>query len=400
MSKVERIPLLNKPLSDAQVENLRDAISKLYNDPKRVIYEYIQNSLDSAIEMQKKYNIQKNFIVYVHIDSIGRQIVIQDNCEGMTGDFLKTLPSKMFEPRKKSFPWLVGQFGYGIHSFMAWFDEMEIISQPYSSTDCFSLTIKRDKRDTYWKPSKLLPFGKIYPTKLFYYEMKRFHGTDVVLKGFRGRGRKKSFDFIREALFREIPVHFEEYIKRERAEIVCIEWIRHKGRIIGRAIPIEPLMYEDFEGAELKGNIEINGKVLGKYYFKIVDPKYVKKYPQLKNYIPRLMQLGTRVSEIPRLKSFVEFMESKDLDFGYWERAEVVGYVDVSKELELTISRTDLAPSNLREMLYHKLVDIGDEIKKKIDEITKLLVNGRDIEGKICEICRELRFSYNGKHYF
>ncbi len=73
--------------------------------------------------------------------------------------------------------------------------------------------------------------------------------------------------------------------------------------------------------------------------------------------------------------------------------------VEISKILGITQGAVSHYITSFRGK-EREVIEKNPDIKKKIDEITKLLVNGRDIEGKICEICRELRFSSNFKHFF
>ena len=105
-------------------QSIIPSIATLYSDTNRIFMEYIDNSIDSAEEFfdEPSNSYTKDIDINFHID---RNIVtIKDNCVGIT-NFTKVVKS-VGHSDKRDLPWTNGQFGFGIYSFIAACDQIDI----------------------------------------------------------------------------------------------------------------------------------------------------------------------------------------------------------------------------------------------------------------------------------
>ncbi|HEY5124876.1 MAG TPA: ATP-binding protein, partial [Ignavibacteria bacterium] len=129
-------------------------ISSLYIDSVRVFMEYIDNSIDAA---ENENSLMVNLIgediqyknkVEIKISISGKyyntgKIKISDNAAGIKE--LRNVVEKIGNSEKKSQAWLNGQFGYGIYSFLAICDTLEILTK--HSDNIYSEYIKITRSD-------------------------------------------------------------------------------------------------------------------------------------------------------------------------------------------------------------------------------------------------------------
>ncbi|MEM3363996.1 MAG: ATP-binding protein [Candidatus Micrarchaeia archaeon] len=374
-----KLRILDNP-KDEQIMEIIQRIAALYHQPEAVLYEYIQNSIDSAIELEKKYG--KEILprkILVHIDTTRKRFIIQDNCAGMTRKELSELPTKTFNSKKKAYAWTPGQFGYGIQSFRGWFDTIKIYSTSIDESPKTNL-LSFERNEIYGnlneeKEKVQMPvFGSIFDLRAFqYYRITRTHGTDVFVEGItKKEQRRSSFDYISEKLITTIPIHFEEFIRSNLVEIYIYRWTKKRSVCKPQIIKISPLDYNTIPGEVISGEIkDKNNKSIATYYFKIIEPTYLNQNPVIKEYLPRISRLGTTIREIPRLESFKDYCNENNIDNTVWERPEIIGRFDITKKIEIDITRSDITPSDERDYIYSELAKITAVVKQKFDEIDK-----------------------------
>ncbi|MBU0527942.1 ATP-binding protein [Candidatus Micrarchaeota archaeon] len=367
----KKIKILEKP-TDSQRQEILMRISQLYNHPEYVVYEYIQNSIDSAFEIKDKEPSYDTRKILVHIDYSKKQFIIQDNCAGMDEEEIENLPNSVFQSRKKRSPWITGEFGYGIQSFRAWFDEILIVSKASDQSKATAIIFNQSVDAEIDEKKKLPDFGAVYPVRASSINYKRPTGTDVWIKGIRKKLRKKSFDFIAKNLFTLIPIHFEDALESGLVEIQIYDWKRRSGKFFPRVYQLNPLRLSDIPGEDISGTINDNsGKKLASYHFKIVEPIYFNKTPEIKDYKPRLSRLGTELGKLSRLKSLQDFGRSNDVDLLIWDRPELIGKINIERKIPIRIDRTDLEPSLESQVLFDKIAELTLQIQEKFDEMDK-----------------------------
>jgi len=114
-------------LNIADQNAIINQISNTYKDFFRAAMEYIDNSIDVAT-INKKNGLEKDYKVYVNIDTYNKTISFLDNCGGMSPDELCNLLSNVGKSTKKAVSWANGQFGFGVHSFRAFAKIAQFVS--------------------------------------------------------------------------------------------------------------------------------------------------------------------------------------------------------------------------------------------------------------------------------
>jgi Histidine kinase-, DNA gyrase B-, and HSP90-like ATPase len=365
-------PILKNPTND-QIRAILNAISNLYHEPESIIFEYIQNSIDSALEFRRKSPNEPTRTIFVHLDEQKKQFVIQDDCIGMTSQKVKELPEKVFDSEKKKYPWVVGQFGYGIQSFRSFFENIVISSKNLEENENSSISFDREESGGRLAEEKLVDFGNLYGDR-FISKLKRKHGTDVFVQNLLKKEIKgSSFQYISKKLIEKIPLHFEDYIRNGIVKIFVCTWKKRSHSEITRGFvdEIKTINYSDAPGRVFEGKIMNGNLPLADFYFKVVDNKYLNDFKALAEYKPRITRLGTTINNIVDLASFKMYCEENVADISVWARPEVVGRLNVLEKIDIDITRSDLTPSKELDYLYSELVKISDSITDHFKELEK-----------------------------
>lgn len=186
-------------------------ISSIYTAIVRVLMEYIDNAIDAAdrvstLFINLGYKEEYKNDININIQFSGRthwngKVKITDNCSGMKN--LSKVVAQIGNSDKKAQPWLNGQFGYGIYSFLAVCDILEIITKHYDNS--YSEYIKIRKKDFLVDDLSGLKFE---------IEQRLPHtpisGTEITLSGFTPEAWK---DLDVMTLKNEIENHFELLLK-------------------------------------------------------------------------------------------------------------------------------------------------------------------------------------------
>jgi len=201
-------------------------VANLYQNSSRIFMEYVDNSLDDAeILFQSGNNAYPYPIeIDIFIDPEEKKVTFIDNCQGMTRDTLLRIITDVGSSNKKAQPWTNGQFGFGIHSFRACCEKMNVISKTMDMR--MPLEIKIDRREEE-APDEREVDRSAFPHN---------SGTKVILKDF---DKDWWIDVHKENIKNEIENHFEDevlFVDNGKAEIayvdifgviwfVCFRWI-------------------------------------------------------------------------------------------------------------------------------------------------------------------------------
>lgn len=179
--------------------------------------EFIDNSVDAA----ERENILLSLLaceetdlqmVEIMISITGKsyknsKVGITDNCTGMKE--LKKVVERIGNSEKKSQPWLNGQFGYGLYSFMSICEILEIRTKHVDNW--YSEYIKICKTDFLIDDLSDLKFDIITEQP-----HTPVSGTEVVLSGF---SRDSWLEIDPDALKEQIERHFELLLRSPNIKI-------------------------------------------------------------------------------------------------------------------------------------------------------------------------------------
>lgn len=329
-------------------------VASLYSDTNRIIMEYIDNSIDSAEEFippdlrNQSVDFPNEVIITIHIDGnnfkVGR-VIIKDNCKGIP-DLSKVIQNVGNSDKKTQF-WTNGQFGYGIFSFMACCEQLEITTKYTEVSNNVKITREQFNQD---KPEDVV-FNIDTVDVPYTYSS----GTEVKLSQFP----KEKWESLNvQKLKEEIENHFELILKRNNIKITLIDKMK-------RNYVCSSFNYDKYAGGEFNKELKIN------YYYK--KPGEVKKRlaeydPPIKIKLkytkglnlsrsPIFISKKRRIAEVRDIRAFRSLNKSN-----IWSHPQITGYIDVGDLLNPTIARNDFKNDNKSRRLFSALIKTENEI--------------------------------------
>lgn len=327
-------------------------VARLYSDTNRIFMEYIDNSIDSAEEFydESSNSYTKEIEIHFHIDK--NSVSFKDNCVGIT-NFTKVVKS-VGHSDKRDLPWTNGQFGFGIYSFLAACDEIEIRTKLKEQDEAQKIVINQKK---VFKQNQEIEEPS-------YTEIPYDSGTVVILSKFdKLMWRSLNFDTI----VSEVQKHFELLLKRKNLTITI------SSSSLGKSHTCEAFNYDDYEGEpfeekksqlvlkEKKGSpsITITPEKPVYIYLKLLEGKVINKPPVF-------IAKGRRIGEVKDIKQFPSKLKGE-----IWTNPKLTGYIDVSHFLEPDISRTSFRNNRNSNALWDELIELEGMILEFLADLNK-----------------------------
>ena len=315
-------------------------ISDTYKDFFRAAMEYIDNSIDVAT-INKKNGLEKDYKVYINIDTHNKIISFLDNCGGMSSDELCNLLSKVAKSTKKTVSWANGQFGFGVHAFRAFAKIAQFISKKKNYPAC-KIIIDRDKTEHDEVYCKKIPDDTLAE-----------EGTEVIISNFNKHVFKKNE--MKRKLSEEISRHFDDILMDGLINIFILENGSNKIKLL-------PFNYHNMDGLEFpKKKIKVESS--NKTSFLDIDLKILDQ-PQ-KNRLPIIKNKGRRIQSIADIQSYKKHLNSIGKNNYIWGNNEfIVGSIEINDFCSPNITRDDLSNNEERNILYKEIVKIQEEIEE------------------------------------
>lgn len=297
------------------------SISTLYNDANRVLLEFIDNSIDSAEEYFDSAKNTYSRPIKITLEVKGKtakegSVVIFDNCKGIPN--IEKIVQNIGNSDKKAQPWTNGQFGYGMCSFIACCDQLQVISKAKEKN---ALEIIINKEHFLVDSQEDFIFSDAKEVKNFEYES----GTKITLQKFDKTNWKNINIDERKG---EVEKHFELLLGRINLEIKlisdCVEYV------------CKPFDYSIYEGESIDEFVNEfpNIKDIDQpihFFIKITKGKDLNKRPVF-------IIKGRRITEVKEIKAFKSNYKSD-----IWNHPNVTGYIDLGDYVEPDISRNGFA---------------------------------------------------------
>jgi hypothetical protein len=333
-----------------------NSVASLYNDSNRIFMEYIDNAIDSADQnwfdeglnsYSKPIEIK---VVFSGKSARDSQVTITDNCFGIT-NFTKVVEN-IGDSDKKAQGFTNGQFGFGMHSYMAACKNLEVTSKE-KTAGARKLSLSREMFDKARSDEVILPDEK--PVKDFPFES----GTIVKLNNFDS-GIWKVVD--PQVLKSEIEKHFELILRRENL-LITITYPD------GTEDTCAPFDYGQYKGEEYSDYIydltyEGDGRRSKPVVIKPKRPIHVflKMTEGISlNKPPVFISKGRRICEIKDVKLFKSKHKSD-----IWGHNTVTGYIDVQDILDPTIARDAFKNTDGTRALFEELYKLEDLIAEYV----------------------------------
>ncbi len=323
-------------------------MAAMYTDENRVYMEYVDNSLDAAEKFfnAKTNSYNKEIKISLVIAASGK-VVFKDNCSGIT-NFKKVIEDIGNSDKKKQ-TFTNGQFGFGIYSFMAFYESLKIQSQQSGKveSDYVHILKKEFNRDKV----EDMRINCISKPKL------SSCGTTIMLE----KSIKKLKINLQE-IERQIRDHFELILSRKN---LTIELRNEKN---SQSIICSPYNYEQHEGETYKSSIP---SITLKGNKKIVFDNPIDVYLKITKDIdlerpPFFILKGRRIMDISNTESF----KSKNKQL-LWKHPHITGYVDLKSNLEPVIHRKGFKATKFLDPVNNLLLQLEPHIKELMKSIDK-----------------------------
>ena len=331
------------------------SIASLYNDTNRIFMEYIDNSIDSAESFFDEENnrYKKKINIELYVDK--KMVSITDNCVGIT-NFTKVVQT-VGNSDKKAQPWTNGQFGYGIYSFLAACNKINIITKLKEDDIGHLISIK--KKDFDADNQDDVNFDDPFPVKF-----DGTSGTKIILSEF-DKNMYKQIKFIE--IKNEVEKHFELLLGRKNLSIKLFDGLT------GEVYTCKSFDYDDYDGEvyeDYLSELTFKGHLRNAAYTVIADQPVHIYLKILKgktlNKPPVFISKGRRIGEIRAINGFKTKYKNE-----IWAHPSITGYIDLSNFLEPTIARNDFRNNNNSKALFSTLLSLEELILDVIKDVNK-----------------------------
>jgi len=331
------------------------SVASLYNDTNRIFMEYIDNSIDSAEQFfnRDSNSYTREITIDFYLDK--KEVSIIDNCFGITN--IQKVVQSIGNSDKKANTWTNGQFGYGIYSFMAACNNIEIVSKLRDEPNGSMIPIRRDQFDVDTTDDVI--FDDPQEVNFMYNS-----GTKVTLSKF-DKQMYKDIDF--DEIKSEVEKHFELLLDRKNLTITLHNAITGANHIC------KSFDYDEYEGEYYQEHLSeltfsgnrnsskytINAEPPVHIYLKILKGRALKKPPVF-------ISKGRRIGDIKTIKGFKTKYKSE-----IWGHPSITGYIDLNGFLEPTIARDDFRNNNQSKALFSTLLELEELISAVIKDVNK-----------------------------
>ena len=374
-------------------------IATRYESSTRILMEYVDNSLDSAEQASRDRGSGDGSgdegaetVVHVAINHKRRSVWIRDNCGGMGSEALSRLVCGIGDSRKKSVPWLNGQFGFGVQAFRAAAQRLVVVSK-CRGADAHVLALERGQVDEI-----AYPVAASSESCLTFKGVKAAlgNGTLQALSGARssdgvaaGAGEGGDDDeplrgvliddiddvagaqgttvlldqfdpvwfrtLTAESVSAEIQRHFESLLTDTRLVVVVTE----KGRA-NNTVRCEAFDYGTVEGTHIEADLPV-GKAGEAVVCRLVVSRKVVPAKR-----PRFFKKGRCIGAVGETQSFLAVSGAQA---HLWSHPNISGYIEVGTLIDPVITRDEFSKTADRDAVYKALAGLEDELQAALDDV-------------------------------
>ncbi len=332
------------------------SVASSYTDVNRVFIEYIDNSIDSAEEYFDQSSNKYSKPIEIKLLVKNEQIIITDNCAGIA-EFSKVV-GQIGNSVKVNQASTNGQFGYGIFSFLAYFDLLEIASKVEGEDSGRKISIPKEAFNS--DEQEDVKFDD--PIRVSF---ENHSGTKILLSGIS----KSTFKQISaDEIKKEIENHFETILERENLTIRVIDTRSDKN------FTCEKFDYNTLDGEVYEESFKVvtfeDGRSRSKSEYYLDNPvKIFLKVTKsaLINKPPIFIRKGRRVSEVKDIKQFKSAHKSD-----IWSHPNLTGYIDLVDCIDANITRTDFKTDQKVKAVFATILGHENAIQQLLKKINNL----------------------------
>lgn len=322
--------------------NILVSISGFYNDdPIRVFFEYIDNSLDNAQDYfdESTNSYKKDILITFDINRKAKEITITDNCDWIN-DFNVLLTSiGLHQSHWKTDHW---QFWYWVFSFPAIAKKIKIISKSIKKVSWETITITMDdivNWNTKEDPHKV-PFFNNW--------------TEITLSDFMDKKFLKSLSV--DTIKNRIEDHLEWILWRKNLRIEVVEhW--------NDPVICTPFDYDQYPWEVYEKYINTPVKKPIRIFLKVIQNKQINR--------PPFFMVKWR-----EIQSICEITTFKSKNKGTIRKhPNLIWYIDLWNAPNPNMSRNWVKRDPTVDWVFNKIIEEEPEILKLIQNVNKITQN-------------------------
>jgi hypothetical protein len=282
-------------------------VARRYETTERVLMEYVDNALDDAEALYRDNGSRYPYPIRIEItvDMAASQVVIKDNCQGMSRALLERVVKNIGESQKRGVTWVNGRFGFGVQAFRAAAQSIRFETKQKNSS-LHQLDLHREQHRGIKEARRT---DDRFPTDTG-------TGTIVTITAFDPAWSNFSAASIRA----EIENHFERLMARPGLTITV-------GEAGQPAEPCQPFDYDAVAGESIRETLVVAHK--GEQYPVEV---FLKVTPEkIAGRSAGFFARGRRINDVIEIKSF---MRKSQLKTAVWGHPQLVGYIEVGEIMQ------------------------------------------------------------------
>ncbi len=347
--------------------NILVAIAAFYkDDPIRVFFEYIDNSLDSAEKYfdEATNSYKKDIIISFDINEKTKEIIITDNCDWINDLNVLLTSIGLHQVHWKTDHW---QFWFWVFSFPAIVNKLKINTKNVakSTWETVSITVNDIKNwNTEEDPKKVPIFD---------------NWTEIILSDFIDKKFLKSLSV--DTIKNRIETHLEWILSRKRLRIEI-------GKHWNDPLVCEPFDYEQYQWEVYEKIIDTPVNKPIKVYLKVIQNKQI-------NRSPFFMVKWREIESISEISSF----KSKNKGT-IWRHPNLIWYIDLWNSANPNLSRNGLQLDKSTKWVFNKILELEPEIDELIQKVNKITQNEhyRKLENRLTDTLAKLAKLDNMKY--
>ncbi len=346
--------------------NILESISTFYkDDPERVFFEYIDNSLDSAWAYfnAESNSYTKEILIKFDINTKNKEVTITDNCDWINDLGVLITSIWLHQVHWKNDHW---QFWYWVFSFPAIANKIRIKTKNIWKISWEELNISiEDIRNWYTRNPQKVPYI--------------WDWTEIVLSEFIEKKFLK--DLTVENIKGRIEKHLEWILWRKNLRIEITK---------DRSEPIvcSPFNYEQYQWEVYEKIIPTIWKDPIKIYLKVIENKQIDRPPFL-------MIRWREIESICEIQTF----RSKNKS-AIWKHPNIIWYIDLWNSASPNLARNGVKLDASTKWVFNKIIELEPEISELIQKVNKITQNEhyKKLETKLTSVLSKLSKIDNMKY--
>jgi len=322
-------------------ELLLNHMAEHYTSSRRILMEFIDNSLDDAEALfdAASDSYTRPVKIQIEVDGVRRSVTIHDNCRGMGVNKLRRVTANIGDSDKRGQSLVNGQFGFGMQAFRAFCSTLCVWSRTESEAPLWKARVSRSSDQYEFAQEDSPEFLDGIPES----------GTRVLLDNISQVWSSGDDELSVDACAQEIETHFERLLSRGNLEVLVIGSAYDQQRVC------QPVSYSD---NEMEMIINHTLSLGGGQTARVVLALGSMEQARLLSRPARFFLKGRRIGETTEIKSFFKASENR---WTVWNHPQVLGFIDVlgSDEgpLRPVITRDEFKLTDGRDAAYRVIMN-------------------------------------------